>query len=143
MRFVVNSLASRAQSVAEIERKLASRGVPAEVADAVVAEASRLGYLDDAELAGQLGRGFRARGYGRRRAAIALRRRGLAAEVADRALEETFDDADESVLALAALGSRIVDDPASRRRAVAFLARRGFSSEAVWRAVQERSGRAR
>ena len=33
----------------------------------------RLGYLDDTELAGQLARGFVARGYGRRRAETALR----------------------------------------------------------------------
>ena len=143
MRFVVNSLAARAQSVAEIERKLEARGVPAEIADAVLAEASALGYLDDGELAGQLARGFRARGYGRRRAAVALRRRGIAAEDADRALVEAFDDADEAALARAAHGSRAVDDPASERRAVAFLVRRGFSAGAAWGAVRDRSGRDR
>jgi SOS response regulatory protein OraA/RecX len=68
MRFVVDSLAARAQSVAEIEAKLAVRAVPADVAADVVAEASRLGYLNDAELAAQLSRGYRARGYGSRRA---------------------------------------------------------------------------
>ena len=56
--FVVNSLAAKAQSVAEIESKLARRGVPAADAASVVAEAARLGYLDDSELAGQLARGF-------------------------------------------------------------------------------------
>jgi len=58
-RFVVNSLAARAQSVAEIEAKLAARGVPADVAAPVVDEASRLGYLDDLELVGQLTHGHR------------------------------------------------------------------------------------
>ena len=59
--FVVNSLAAKAQSVAEIEAKLARRGVSAADAASVVAEAARLGYLDDAELAGQLARGFVSR----------------------------------------------------------------------------------
>ena len=143
MRFVVNSLAARAQSILEIERKLRARGVPPEVADAVIAEARALRYLDDPELAGQLARGFRARGYGRRRAAAALRRRGLADADADRALDDAFGDADEAALAQAALGSRAVADPASERRAVAFLVRRGFSSAAAWRAVRGRAGRDR
>ena len=68
--FVVNSLAARAQSVGEIERKLAARSIPSDVAETVIDDAVRLGYLDDAELAGQLARGFRARRYGRRRAAM-------------------------------------------------------------------------
>ena len=49
--FVVNSLAARAQSVGEIERKLAARDVVPDVAKTVIEEAARLGYLDDTELA--------------------------------------------------------------------------------------------
>jgi regulatory protein len=134
--FVVNSLAAKAQSVREIEAKLAARGVAAADAAAVIEESTRLGYLDDAELAGQLARGFVARGYGRRRAATALRRRGLEPGLAEAALESAYDATDELTLALAALGSRPTDDDAARRRAAAFLARRGFSSEAAWKAVR-------
>ena len=137
--FVVNSLAAKAQSVAEIESKLARRGVPAADAASVVAEAARLGYLDDAELAGQLARGFVSRGYGRRRAATALRRRGLPGELTNDALDAAYGDVDEVALARAALGSRATDDDAARRRASAFLARRGFSSAATWQAVRARS----
>ena len=138
--FVVNSLAAKAQSVAEIESKLARRGVPAADAASVVAEAARLGYLDDAELAGQLARGFVSRGYGRRRAATALRRRGLPGELTNDALDAAYGDVDEvAALARAALGSRATDDDAARRRASAFLARRGFSSAATWQAVRARS----
>jgi regulatory protein len=138
--FVVNSLAARAQSVGEIERKLAGRGVARDVAESVIEEALRLGYLDDTELAGQLARGFRARRYGRRRAATAMRRRLLEAASVDAALDAAYDDSDEAQLALEALGSRAVDDDADRRRAVAFLLRRGFSPDAAWRAVRSRGG---
>jgi len=134
--FVVNSLAAKAQSVAEIEAKLARRGVTPEVAAGVVTDAIRLGYLDDAELAGQLARGFVARGYGRRRAATTLRRRRLPAAVVDAALEDAYGAMDEVTLARAALGSRATDDDVSRRRAASFLARRGFSSAAAWQAVR-------
>ena len=142
MHFVVNSLAAKAQSVAEIEAKLAARGVTAGVAARLVENARRLGYLDDAELAGQLARGFRARGYGRRRAAQALHRRGLAA-VAEAALDAAYGDVDEAVHAVAALGTRAVSDAAAQRRAVAFLVRRGFTSSTAWRVVKERSAGAR
>ena len=102
----------------------------------VVTDAIRLGYLDDAELAGQLARGFVARGYGRRRAATTLRRRRLPAAVVDAALEDAYGAMDEVTLARAALGSRATDDDVSRRRAASFLARRGFSSAAAWQAVR-------
>ena len=139
MQFVVNSLSAKAQSVAEIERKLAARGVPPDVAETVIAEARRLRYLDDAELAGQLARGFRERRYGRRRAAAALQRRGLQPEDADTALEEAFEDTDEASLAMAALGSRSVGDARAERRAVGYLVRRGFSTGAAWDAVRSRT----
>ncbi len=134
--FVVNSLAAKAQSVSEMTAKLAARGVPEAEARDVIEEGLRLGYLDDAELAGQLARGFLARGYGRRRAEQALRRRGVPAVLAEDALSTAFGEADEVALARAALGSRSVDDDAARRRAAAFLARRGFSSSAAWQAVR-------
>jgi regulatory protein len=137
--FVVNSLAAKAQSVAEIEAKLASRGVSAAEAAAVIDEARRLGYLDDTALAGQLARGFVARGYGRRRAETALRRRGLAADVAEAALDSAYESTDEVALARRALGTRSVEDDVSRRRAVAFLCRRGFSAGGAWDAVRRAS----
>jgi hypothetical protein len=117
--FVVNSLAARAQSVEEIERKLAARGVPPDVARAVVDEVVRLGYLNDPELAAQLARGYRARRYGRHRAAAAMRRRYLDAAMVDAALDEAYGDADEARLAVQALGSRADDGcrrPAPRGR---------------------------
>lgn len=138
--FVVNSLAARAQSVAEIQAKLAARDVPEALADELVDEALRLGYLDDAELAGQLARGHRARGYGRRRAATALRRRGIGAADAEHALAEAYAG-DEAELAAAALGSRPVADERERQRAVAFLVRRGFSGSVAWQVVRARGRR--
>ncbi len=135
--FVVNSLAARAQSVAEIEAKLAARDVPPHVAAAVIADALELGYLDDEELAGQLARGFRTRGYGRRRAAQALRRRGLSV-VSETALDAAFGAQDEAELAAAALGSRPTGDPKARRNAVAFLVRRGFTPAVAWQVVAAR-----
>lgn len=138
--FVVNSLAAKAQSSAEIEAKLTGRGLRPDVAETVVAEARRLGYLDDEELAGQLARGFRARGYGRRRAAQALRRRKLGQREAAAALDAAYGEADEAALALAALGTRPVRDPTEQRRAVGFLVRRGFGIGVAWQVVRAQDG---
>ena len=138
--FVVNSLAARAQSVAEIRGKLARRGLSEDDAAAVIAQAASLGYLDDGELAAQLARGNRARGYGRRRAERELRRRGLGAVDSAAALDEAYGDVDEVALARAALGVRPTADSQAERRAVAFLVRRGFSAGAAWSVMRERRG---
>lgn len=143
LRFVIASLAARGQSTAEIERKLAARDVSPEITAAVIAEARTLRYLDDTELAGQLARGFRARGYGRRRAELALRRRGVPPDEAAQALEAVFDATDEALLAAAALGARTIADAKAEQRAAAFLVRRGFSTGAAWSAVHDRSIRDR
>ena len=134
--FVVRSLAVKMQSAAEIEKKLAARDVPADVAREAIERVAGYGYLDDASLAGQLARGMQVRGYGRRRAEQKLRARGLRGEVADTALDEAFAGQDEAMLAREALGRRPVVDDADRRRALAFLARRGFSAGAAWAAVR-------
>ena len=136
--FVVRSLAVRMQSTVEIERKLAARDVPPEIALEAIERAAGYGYVDDAALAGQLARGMRARGYGRRRAEQKLRSRGLSGALAEAALAETYDGGeDEETLARKALGRRAVASDADRKRAIAYLARRGFSARAAWKAVQQ------
>ena len=136
--FVVRSLAVRMQSRAEIEKKLAARDVPPEIAREAIERAAGYGYIDDAALAGQLARGMRARGYGRRRAEQKLRSRGLSGALAEAALIETYDGGDdEDVIARAVLGRRAVATDADRKRAIAYLARRGFSARAAWKAVQQ------
>ena len=136
--FVVRSLAVRMQSAAEIEKKLAARDVPPEIAREAIERAAGYGYIDDATLAGQLARGMRSRGYGRRRAEHKLRSRGLPGPLAEAALAETYDGGDdEGVVAREALGRRAVATDADRKRAIAYLARRGFSARAAWKAVQQ------
>ena len=136
--FVVNSLGARAQSVAEIEAKLARRGVAADVAVEVLDAAVRLGYLNDEELAAQLARASRARRHGRARAARELRRRRLGEPELEAALESAYADVDEAELAAAALGSRPSRDPRECRRAVAYLVRRGYSTGVAWQVIRSR-----
>ena len=134
--FVIRSLSAKAQSTAEIEKKLAARDVPADIVLEAIERVMGYGYLDDAALAGQLARGMRSRGYGRRRAEQKLRERGLHGPTAAAALADAYAEQDEAELALEALGRRPVTDDAERRRALAFLARRGFSAGAAWAAIR-------
>ena len=115
--FVVRSLAAKMQSSAEIEKKLAARDVPPDVAREAIERVAGYGYLDDESLAGQLARGMQGRGYGRRRAEQKLRARGLPGDLAGAALDEAYGDHDEVELARTALGRRPVADDAERRRA--------------------------
>jgi regulatory protein len=124
-----------------MERKLAARDVPPEIAGEAIERAAGYGYIDDAALANQLARGMRARGYGRRRAEEKLRSRGLSGVLAAAALAETYDGGDdEDAIARSALGRRAVATDADRKRAIAYLARRGFSARAAWKAVQRAAG---
>ena len=106
--FVVRSLAVRMQSTAEMEKKLAARDVPPDIAREAIERAAGYGYIDDAALAGQLARGMRARGYGRRRAEQKLRSRGLSGALAEAALAEAYDGGEdqEEAIAREALGRR-------------------------------------
>ncbi len=136
--FVVRSLAARAQSVAEIEHKLRARGIPGPVLSEAVEAAIALGYLDDAELAGQLARGMRSRGYGPRRAEQALRARAISGEQSALALRRAFGLEDEARLAREALRRRpLAPGESGMRKAVAFLVRRGFAPGAAWQAVRD------
>jgi regulatory protein len=139
--FVVRSLAVRMQSRAEMEKKLAARDVPPDIARESIERAAGYGYIDDAALAAQLARGMRARGYGRRRAEQKLRSRGLSAALAEAALAEVYGGGEEQEEAIAreALGRRAVVTDADRKRAIAYLARRGFSARASWKAVRQAS----
>ncbi|MFN8222022.1 MAG: RecX family transcriptional regulator [Gaiellales bacterium] len=138
--FVVRSLAVRAQTEAEIRRKLAARDVPPQIAAETIGIARRYGFLDDAALAERVALDLRARGYGRRRAERVLRERGVAAATTSRALGASFDDVPEIDSAVTALGRRRVGDTdRDRSRAAAFLIRRGFSPAAAWGAVRRRA----
>lgn len=135
-------LARRSRSRTELWRRLKTRKIGREVAEAVIGELERLGLVDDREhakaWAEQAVRSGRA-GPGAIRAR--LRQQGVSAEVGREATEAAMAGADEEELArrmaekrLRALGG--VDVQTRRRRVYNYLARRGFSHEAIRSALQ-------
>ncbi len=95
LHYVGRYATSRARLAAYLNRKIRERGwkaesAPADVA-ALVEEFSRLGYIDDAAFAASRARTLTQRGFGLRRVQEDLRAKGIEAEDAFAAHEESAD----------------------------------------------------
>jgi len=129
----------RARSVSELRRKLIQKGSPAVEVDGVVARLRAQKLLDDDEFARQFARG-KALGAGasRRRIVLELIRRGVAREIADRAVEglQENEGIDPERVLHRVAGKKWkslarLDDFTRKRRLYAFLARRGFDPDEI------------
>jgi len=132
-------LGFRARSVAELRRKLLLKGeAPAEVSE-VIARLLEQKLLDDADFAREFARAkILGPGSSRVRIKQELSRKGVARDVADRAIEQLQDS--DGVDPAAAIHRVAVkkwkalakfDDFTRRRRLYAFLARRGFNPDEI------------
>jgi regulatory protein len=136
-------LGTRLHSRAELYKKLARREWGDEVIDAVLEELLRLGYLDDERFAKTKAlSAAQHKQHGRRRAFLELIRSGVKGDVADRALDEVYTDADTLALArdLAqkqAPRLRQLDPAVARRRLVGMLQRRGFDYDDIRPVIDE------
>jgi regulatory protein len=136
-------LQSRLHSRAEIGRKLARKEFGQAVIDGVLDDLQRLGYLDDARFAET--RALAAaehKHHGRRRALMELQRSGVAADVAQRAVENVYGQQDSSATAreLAfkqAPRLRRLDPAVARRRLAGMLQRRGFDYDDIRPVIDE------
>jgi regulatory protein len=107
--------------------------------DAVLAELTRMGYLDDAEFARvRAESAARFRQHGRRRAKTDLLRAGVAGDVAEAALAQVYEQDGRDTLAGArelarkqAPRLRKLDPAVARRRLVGMLQRRGFEYDDI------------
>lgn len=139
-------LGRRLHSRAELERKLGRAGYAPQAIQDVLAELERLGYLDDARFART--RALSAaqhRHHGRQRAFLELIKAGVSREVADRALDEVYGQANglEVARQLAlkqAARLRRLDPRVARRRLAGMLQRRGFDYETVRHIVDQALG---
>src|SRR6185295_14341519 len=133
----------RLHSRAELYRKLARREWGEAVIEAVIAELSRMGYIDDERFAkANAIAAAQHKKHGRRRAFIDLIRSGVKGDIADRALSEVYNETDTLALArqlAVKQANRLKQlDPAiSRRRLVGMLQRRGFDYGDIRTVVDE------
>lgn len=121
-------LARRPHFVAELRKKLQTRGFPAEDVEASLGRLMELGYLDDLAHGRQLAREYLwRRGYGRLMIIQRLRRKGVEPSLARRITDELF--AAVAPVELEELFSRLV--PKAGRDLYAYLYRRGFLPEEI------------
>jgi len=139
----IRLLETRLQSTGEIRRKLMRKEYGAEVVEAVIADLTRMGYLDDARFAqtkAQSAADYKK--HGKRRAKIELLKSGVSGDVADAALSKVYDAADSTAVAreLAmkkAASLKKLDPQVARRRLVGMLQRRGFDYADIKPVVDE------
>ncbi len=125
-------LVRREHSRKELARKLTSRGVQAEDAQAAVDRMTAEGWQDDTRFAEQLVRSRANNGYGPLRIRAELGTHGLDREAVAAAMDSYDGDWGENARDL--VRRRFpggADDPALRRKAADFLIRRGFSGDQV------------
>lgn len=129
--YLLRSLTASARSRKQLADGLASRDVPADVAERLLDRFTDVGLVDDAALAQAIVRTrSQETGAARRRIATELRRKGIAPDVAADALAQV-DDEDErrSAFDLAHVRARRLvglERDVALRRLVGFLGRKGY-----------------
>jgi regulatory protein len=139
-------LARKAWSARELTSRLKRRGVPDEIARAVVAELAGRGYVDDASFA-RFWAESRARGrrVGSRRLHQELLQKGIPRDLAAAAVAAAFDEAPEADRCLEAGRRRLPgllrrDSERAAPRLRDYLLRRGYPPAEVMRTVAALTG---
>ena len=141
-KILLDQLTGRARSRSDLEKKLAQRHVPDDVATRLLDRFEEVGLIDDAGFAREwVEQRQSGRGLARRALAQELRRKGSEDDVAREALDE-IDPEDEveaaRMLVRAKLRSvRSLDRDKAVRRLVGMLARKGHSSSVAFQVVKE------
>ena len=131
----LEALARRPLSRREVTDRLDRKGVREDVAEEAADWLERMGYVDDAEYAGQIARHYAAKGYGPGRVREELAKRGVPRDHWDAALEQMPDtgDAVDRFLRTKLRGD---PDRKEKKRVADALLRRGFSWEEIRSAME-------
>ncbi|MGY2873764.1 regulatory protein [Marmoricola sp. URHA0025 HA25] len=144
-KILLDQLTGRARSRADLEKKLAQRNVPGDVAARLLDRFEEVGLVDDAAFAREwVAQRQEGRGLAKRALAHELRRKGIDDEVARDALD-VIDDSDEVEAARLLVRRKLrsvrgLDNDKAVRRLVGMLARKGYSSGVAYRVVRDELG---
>ncbi len=135
-------LTGRSRSRAELAEALRGKGVPADVAEAVLDRYAEVGLVDDAAFAQAAVRsGHSHRGLGRRALRAELRRKGVDEDVAQQAIAAVgLEDEEQRARELVRRKLRTAsarDEVTLVRRLAGMLARKGYVEGLVLRVVRE------
>lgn len=145
---LLDALAGRARSRAELRQRLARKGVPDDLADRLLDRFGEVGLVDDAAFARSWVDGrMRSRGLARRALAQELRRKGVADETAREVLAEVDPD-DEEAAARELVRKRLramsrLDRTTATRRLVGMLGRKGYPPGLALAVVRDELGEER
>ena len=141
-KILLDQLTGQARSRAELATRLAKRHVPDEVAEPLLDRFEEVGLVDDASFAREWTQSRQSsRGLARRALGVELRRKGVAQDVIDEALEDVTD-ADEREAARRLVERKLrsmsgLDEPVQVRRLVGMLGRKGYGPGVAFSVVRE------
>src|SRR5688500_13267616 len=130
-------LGRRELSEAQVRQRLAKRGHDEESIEAAVTRLKSDRSLDDERVAGAIARSETSL---RKRGKLRVKRRieaaGIAAPIAQRAVDETFEEIDGDALIAAALAKRlrgreVIEDDREFQRLYRYLSSQGFESDRI------------
>jgi len=135
-------LTARPRSRAELATALRRRGIPDDVANAVLDRLEDVGLVDDAAVAEvAVHSGHTYRGLGPRALGAELRRRGVPDEIARDALAAVEPQDEErkarELVQRKLRNTTVSDEPTFVRRIVGMLARKGYPEGLAFRVVRE------
>jgi regulatory protein len=128
----LRALRTRDLSVAELERRLAERGVAEEDAADAISTLARTGLVDDARLAERRAAALAERGAGDALIRDRLRALGIERELAEEAITSLEPEAERA--------ARVIVRRGRGPRTARFLASKGFSEEIVREVVAGSGG---
>jgi regulatory protein len=144
-KILLDQLTGQARSRAELATKLARKHVPDEVAEPLLDRFEEVGLVDDAAFAREWTQSRQtSRGLARRALGVELRRKGVAQDVIDDALEDVTDD-DERAAARRLVERKLrtisgLEEQVQVRRLVGMLGRKGYGPGVAYSVVREVMG---
>lgn len=133
----------RSRTQRELEQRLIQKGYSEETIARVIEQLENVDLVNDERFATDwVASRITHRPVGKSRMNWELRRKGVAPEIVEEALEQVDEDKEfEMALDLAErkLGGKAIEDPESKRKMAGFLQRRGFHWEIVSRALDKLS----
>ena len=139
---VFRLLAVRARSASELRQRLRQKRFPTKIIDQVIADLQAKGYQSDEDFARLYAREkWNNSGWGPARVRQELRAKGIAPELTDQVVGETYEGVDlaEAVLPFAQKRWRTnkgLPTETRRRRLVSFLQRRGYDWDTINRVLE-------
>jgi regulatory protein len=142
MKFAMKLIGLRLRAEKELRTRLAEKGYPSALAEEVIAEMKRYGYIDDAQFAESfIGDRIRFRPVGRFIICMELKSKGLREDLIEEKLAELYPLEDEQRAAARLAEKKLktlgrLESNKARLKLLNFLKAKGFSSEIISQALK-------